>query len=703
MNLVQNTHSATKAAGRKRLRKIWSCLECRRRRLHCDRVTPVCGRCSKSKKPEKCQYLHNEEHSPPQDEVSMKNRAVEPPGVSSTLVVQSQNVLGQDSISFDGIAKGLGEVDGMSSQSMHFNHVDLPTSSNCFMTSIPAVHLATPESTALPLEQRSKQQAWKDASDSTCVGSMVDSIPGLQDLTKEAFREYAVMGQLRLNMHKAEIESYQLHQTRHLPKDADLRTYLPPKEEADNLVKIYFARLGGIYNILDRSTFEERYTAMWNEEPAQNGYSTVVMLLVISIAMCLQSTSAVQPVDERTCYRDRATTIITACRLYVEETLSRRYNIEEFQAQCLLLWAEQLNARRYKQTYANAGKLLRTFMCAGLPKYLNSQRGRDLPSSEKELRRKIWMAALEFELQAAFEQGMPPTVFPTPNVGVVAGSPVPGTDTERSADSQKVLNDQPTLTTLHASFCIRHQLFLRLNSTTATLTFSEAKTKAEGLTTKSSRSESVPEAAATLTIRQYLLALHHRQLQHSTSSFESSLHRTALVQHASSMVEIGHSFWQAGDPTLEFLAGHQIRAALAVVRVCLTSIGSSDHLLRSFLQNEVQGLLNKAIELIQLRVTRFTGDQRQLWTALAAQALVNIGHGLTTEEEGLRAAVDRCLETLAGLGLLGSPKSPGTDHLKVGDQCESLIMSPGRARGLETWALDDWFDIDSMDFSANFQ
>lgn len=39
---------------RKRRRKVLSCMDCRRRKLQCDRNVPVCGRCEKAGKP--CSY-----------------------------------------------------------------------------------------------------------------------------------------------------------------------------------------------------------------------------------------------------------------------------------------------------------------------------------------------------------------------------------------------------------------------------------------------------------------------------------------------------------------------------------------------------------------------------------------------------------------------------------------------------------------------
>lgn len=46
---------------RKRRRKVLSCMDCRRRKVQCDRSVPVCGRCEKAGKP--CSY---EDDSPSQ-------------------------------------------------------------------------------------------------------------------------------------------------------------------------------------------------------------------------------------------------------------------------------------------------------------------------------------------------------------------------------------------------------------------------------------------------------------------------------------------------------------------------------------------------------------------------------------------------------------------------------------------------------------
>lgn len=41
---------------RKRRRRTMACLQCRSRKLKCDREYPTCGRCMKSKTPTKCTY-----------------------------------------------------------------------------------------------------------------------------------------------------------------------------------------------------------------------------------------------------------------------------------------------------------------------------------------------------------------------------------------------------------------------------------------------------------------------------------------------------------------------------------------------------------------------------------------------------------------------------------------------------------------------
>jgi len=46
---------------RKRRRKVLSCMDCRRRKVQCDRALPICGRCEKAGKP--CSY---EDDSPSQ-------------------------------------------------------------------------------------------------------------------------------------------------------------------------------------------------------------------------------------------------------------------------------------------------------------------------------------------------------------------------------------------------------------------------------------------------------------------------------------------------------------------------------------------------------------------------------------------------------------------------------------------------------------
>ena len=46
----------TQQHARKRKRKALSCIDCKRRKLKCDRIYPACGRCVKGGYPQSCQY-----------------------------------------------------------------------------------------------------------------------------------------------------------------------------------------------------------------------------------------------------------------------------------------------------------------------------------------------------------------------------------------------------------------------------------------------------------------------------------------------------------------------------------------------------------------------------------------------------------------------------------------------------------------------
>ncbi|KAG9666243.1 hypothetical protein KCU95_g18237, partial [Aureobasidium melanogenum] len=65
---------------RKRRRKVLSCMDCRRRKVQCDRALPVCGRCEKAGKP--CSY---EDDSPPQHVSSTQGTSYVPRQQSVTV------------------------------------------------------------------------------------------------------------------------------------------------------------------------------------------------------------------------------------------------------------------------------------------------------------------------------------------------------------------------------------------------------------------------------------------------------------------------------------------------------------------------------------------------------------------------------------------------------------------------------------------
>ncbi|RDW58451.1 hypothetical protein BP5796_12381 [Coleophoma crateriformis] len=107
--------------------------------------------------------------------------------------------------------------------------------------------------------------------------------------------------------------------------------------------------------------------------------------------------------------RARAQQWVSAAQIWVSAPLEKaRLNVSVLQVHCLLLLARQTNAVGGDLTWISAGSLLRTAFLIGLhrdPKYFPR-----MSILQSELRRRLWATVLEMTVQTSLDSGMPPLI-----------------------------------------------------------------------------------------------------------------------------------------------------------------------------------------------------------------------------------------------------------------------------------------------------
>ncbi|KAL2262025.1 hypothetical protein VTK26DRAFT_2693 [Humicola hyalothermophila] len=174
---------------------------------------------------------------------------------------------------------------------------------------------------------------------------------------------------------------------------------VPPEETARRLVDGYFRTFESVYRILHRPSFWQGYRKYWENPGSANLAFVVQLQLCMAIGSCFQDDAAVLR-------RSVAQWVYEAQIWLALLRGNQRANIAILQTMCLLHLAKEICGVEGDASWISAGSLLRTAMYLGLhrdPDHLPN-----LSVFNAEMRRRLWATILEIVLQSSLDSGAPP-------------------------------------------------------------------------------------------------------------------------------------------------------------------------------------------------------------------------------------------------------------------------------------------------------
>lgn len=194
--------------------------------------------------------------------------------------------------------------------------------------------------------------------------------------------------------------------TQESPDDIKLRegeSLLPSRSVADMLVQAYLRTTDKVFHVLDVPQFMGLYEQYWRDSTNVPSGFHASMILVFA------NGAAVCP-DHGLSRKNIIHWIYVASRWLNQPRAKMRMNLWSLRTHCLLLLARQSNGVDGKMTALSAGSLVVTAMHMGLHvdpvHFAESQ----VPQQEYEVRRRLWAAVLELELQANIDSGGRPLI-----------------------------------------------------------------------------------------------------------------------------------------------------------------------------------------------------------------------------------------------------------------------------------------------------
>ncbi|KAK4121458.1 hypothetical protein N657DRAFT_657558 [Parathielavia appendiculata] len=178
-----------------------------------------------------------------------------------------------------------------------------------------------------------------------------------------------------------------------------LGTSIPPEETAHRLLDAYFRTFETVYRILHRPTFCQAYQKYWENPAAADPTFVVLFQLCMAIGTCFQD-------DVAALRRSAAQWIHEAQVWLVSPTEKSLVSFAGLQVMCLLHLARETCGVGGDLSWIGAGSLLRTAMHLGLHRDPNGQPS--ISVYETEMRRRLWASILEIVLQSSLDSGAPP-------------------------------------------------------------------------------------------------------------------------------------------------------------------------------------------------------------------------------------------------------------------------------------------------------
>ncbi|KAF1974020.1 hypothetical protein BU23DRAFT_505779 [Bimuria novae-zelandiae CBS 107.79] len=572
-NSPEHDGDATEKRASKK-RKVLSCYACRSRKMKCDRVYPVCGRCQKSGRADQCTYdprllddlpVNGDGHV---EQQSVLQHDTAPVGVGSSDSL-NWKIRAQER-RLEALENKLATQSGAGTHS----HELLPSHYNDSEETEPRIHE----------EMMFRGKAFKTQFyGSTCSLSALAQFSELQAFTRESVISSSNMGHVRDDFMAFRVRRKVMMKEKNARRrgyDEEIFMQLPQKSLLDANIALYFQTCETTYRILHEPSFWRDYQAFWERQSNDESQTpfAAVLLYILAIGKCLQPNDGNIFVGDSSFDRDTALDYIETCDMWLQRQSRKQTTLVFFQLQCLSLLAKRINCLKLKQDWTNSGDVIRLAIAAGLhrnPSLLS--RGR-ITEFEKEMRRRIWVIIVELELQGSIDCGLPSSVCGL-YFDVQPPSNLP--DEAFAADTTQIPAGRPIehftstsyLNVSLQSMPLRLHLLQILNNPTTDLRYSDVlhyDAKLNGALTSippwtDTRAE-IPSMLLKLQILQFLLILHRPYAAYAVVNKRFNFSFTACIDAASAILSLHEQLLSKNVLALNHLRNDALRAGITLAQ-----------------------------------------------------------------------------------------------------------------------------------------
>lgn len=181
---------------------------------------------------------------------------------------------------------------------------------------------------------------------------------------------------------------------------------VPPRDESDAMVKLYFESFESAHRILHVPTFRAEYEGYWEHPDIAPSDLRLKILLVVGLGSSLHDHRST---EDALSNADLVHQWICAAQNWLSGPLEKdRLSISGLQIYCLTILSRQIFSVGGDLTWISTGSLVQMAMQMGL-----HREPRNLPAVsplQAELRRRLWATILELVVQSSLDTWMPPRI-----------------------------------------------------------------------------------------------------------------------------------------------------------------------------------------------------------------------------------------------------------------------------------------------------
>ncbi|KAJ9656321.1 hypothetical protein H2198_005004 [Neophaeococcomyces mojaviensis] len=491
--------------GQKRRRIALSCVDCRRRKVKCDRTYPSCVRCQKGGYGDKCVYVtHTGEAFPtPEDERDGGSRANSAETWADEAEKYRESARNHEAAALQrpsnvAVATEIASAPRSQRSMIEPDHQKLRTLQGRLMDLETYVHAAggKPVSSEMhmgignpngpgygrdrnyysdtyKLEENEKVLLRGQSFKTQYFGpshtlAILLQFQDLSNFVREILMTLPSLSTAKHSMSKIREAEKKAANAQYDVSIETLVAMVPERPHADRLVHEYLDSIETTYRILHVPTFLKDYEVFWTAPKESKPEFVVQLLLAMSTVYCIIPGGETGFVGRSSARRETAAHWINVCNYWQQSQSNKHVSLANYQIHIQLWLARRVNCIKVKREWTEIGALVRRFMAAGLHREPSLLCGK-INTFDCEMRRRLWYTVLELDLQTTIDRGITPTLGPmdwdtTPPRNI--------NDEEFNLDTKRLPESKPRNTFTRTAFLawaaeslpLRIELLYKINS-----------------------------------------------------------------------------------------------------------------------------------------------------------------------------------------------------------------------------------------------